>query len=647
MGRARKWRVLSNLLLSVSLVLAMGGLVALEAVRLSMGGEYDWGVPAKPEEYPVPEFPGGLNCGGLNHFSSEEALREFVGDIPDTPRYYGYGLENSAAAMGSTLAGFGNAGSATSYSTTNNQVRGVDEADIVKTDGEYIYAVSGGSVVILRAFPPPDAEIVSRIPTSGWDVNLFLNGDRLVVLQRTSFNAWAATDSRIVMEPHLEGRTDILIYDVSTPSSPELDRNISVTGRVFASRMIGDHVYLMMSSYVYELGGELRLPTIAIDGAAHAVSHSDIGYFEESRGSSSLTMVLAVNVREDVSPRHEVIVTDVSREVYVSRWNVYIAGSSRHRLSDSDGGEETVIHKFSIYRGEVCYRGSGTVPGSILNQFSLDEHDGYLRVATTIGHVSGAGGGSRSNVYVLNETMAIVGSLEGLAPGERIYSSRFVGDRGYLVTFKKVDPFFVIDLSDPESPQVLGYLKIPGFSSYMQPLDANHVLGLGKDTVDAAGGDFAWFQGVKLSLFDVTDVDNPKELSKYVIGERGTSSEALGDHKAFLFIPSHNLVVIPVDLVEGSLLDILSAPVGLFLPDQRWQGVYVLSVTVENGIQYRGRISHAGDPACGGNSAYPYYSYGCNIRRSLYIGNVLYTLSNDLVRMHHLNGLRFVGQVAL
>ncbi|MBS3150107.1 beta-propeller domain-containing protein, partial [Candidatus Woesearchaeota archaeon] len=211
-------------------------------------------------------------------------------------------------------------------------------------------------------------------------------------------------------------------------------------------------------------------------------------------------------------------------------------------VNQEENIERTIIHKFNLDDGNIKYLGKMNAPGTVLNQFSMDEFDGNFRIATTINKWDNFGKNkSKNNIYIFNEDLKLIGSLEDLAPGETIYSARFMGKRGYLVTFKKVDPFFVIDL---------GKLKIPGFSDYLHPYDENHIIGIGKEAVEAKQGDFAWYQGMKLAIFDVSDVNNPVELHKITIGDRGTDSEALHEHKAFLFDREKQLLVIPITLAE-------------------------------------------------------------------------------------------------
>ncbi|MFQ5911250.1 MAG: beta-propeller domain-containing protein, partial [Thermoplasmata archaeon] len=236
-----------------------------------------------------------------------------------------------------------------------------------------------------------------------------------------------------------------------------------------------------------------------------------------------------------------------------------------------------------------------------------------------------------------------VGSLEDLAPGETIYSARFMGDRGYLVTFKKVDPLFVIDLAEPTVPKVLGWLKITGYSDYLHPYDENHVIGIGKEAVPADEGDFAWYQGVKISLFDVTDVANPQEIAKYVIGDRGTESPVLQDHKALLFDRARNLLVLPVMVAEINPAQYPNGAPPNTYGQPVWQGAYVFSISLDEGLVFRGGITHFEEFDFMKNGYWSPYS----VKRSLYIENVLYTISDGKVMMNTLDDLAEIGTVLL
>jgi uncharacterized secreted protein with C-terminal beta-propeller domain len=302
--------------------------------------------------------------------------------------------------------------------------------------------------------------------------------------------------------------------------------------------------------------------------------------------------------------------------------------------------QKTVFHRISIDSdGLVEYGARGEVPGRLLNQFSMDEDGNRFRVATTTEFWSQFDGSvMHNNVYVLDMNMEIVGELEEIAEGESIYSSRFMGDRLYLVTFQQIDPFFVIDLSEDE-PEVLGELKLPGYSNYLHPYDDDHIIGIGKETkANQYGG--VEVLGVKLALFDVSDVADPRLVDEYEIGGSGTDSEVLYDHKALLFDRSKNVLSLPVSVMstfEGSY-----APDGRYIPPKVWRGFYVFEVSPEDGFGLKGRVEHFDD-----TDEY-YYGYGIQGSRSFYIEDVLYTVTlNNLIKMNDLRDLDEINEIEL
>ncbi|MCK9593615.1 MAG: beta-propeller domain-containing protein [Methanoregula sp.] len=291
----------------------------------------------------------------------------------------------------------------------------------------------------------------------------------------------------------------------------------------------------------------------------------------------------------------------------------------------------TVVHKIAIKDGAFTYIAKGEVPGTLDNQFSMDEFNGNLRLATTSSVYTRSGQYTYNNVYVLDGNMATIGSLTHIAEQESIYSTRFIGDRLYMVTFKRIDPFFVIDLSTPQSPQILGKLKIPGYSDYLHPYDAMHIIGIGKETTTNEWGGVST-SGVKLALFDVSDVANPKQLDKVQIGDAGSDSAALTDHHAFLFDKAKNLLVIPVRAVSASPLmkgDYYN------YQQQIWYGAYVFGLSPESGFTLRGTVQHG----TGDNGYYYYGSSTSDVKRSLYIGNVLYTMSSKQIKANSLDDI--------
>jgi uncharacterized secreted protein with C-terminal beta-propeller domain len=297
--------------------------------------------------------------------------------------------------------------------------------------------------------------------------------------------------------------------------------------------------------------------------------------------------------------------------------------------------QKTAIYKIELDGMDIDYVERGSVPGMLLDQFSMDEYEGYLRVATTTGDSWGGSlSESLNHLYVLDDKLEIVGSVEDLAEGERIYSSRFMDDRAYMVTFRQVDPLFVIDLSEPENPKVLGELKITGYSEYLHPYDEDHVIGIGKEASEEGR-----FEGVKVSLFDVSDVGNPVEVAKIEIGDRGTDSDALYDHKAVLFDKGKNLLVLPIDLYEINKSNDMNWGWGEFV----WQGAMVLDISPK-GISERGRISHRADEAT--DEGY-WKQYQSSISRSLYMDDVLYTISQTKVKANYLDSLDEIKEVVI
>ena len=262
----------------------------------------------------------------------------------------------------------------------------------------------------------------------------------------------------------------------------------------------------------------------------------------------------------------------------------------------------------------------------------MDEYNGDFRIATTTG--SSWSGDSLNHLFVLNEDMEIVGSVDDLAKGERIYSVRFMGNRAYMVTFKQVDPLFVIDLSDSENPKVLGYLKVTGYSSYLHPYDENHIIGVGKEASEEGR-----VQGVKIALFDVSDVSNPKEIGKYEISEGWSDSEALWDHKAFLFDKERGLLVIPVSY--NKQIEVRDSEGRLYPNYEYWQGAFVFDVDLR-GIDLRGKIQHESK-----ESDNYYYSSGEYVRRSLYMDDILYTISQRMIKANGLDDLGEINKVEL
>ena len=296
---------------------------------------------------------------------------------------------------------------------------------------------------------------------------------------------------------------------------------------------------------------------------------------------------------------------------------------------------KTIIHKISIDEEKIKYVAKGEIPGRLLSQFSMDQSGDRFRVATTTEIYTQYEGTIRSNsVYILDEKLDIVGQLEEIAPEESIFSARFMGDRLYLVTFQQIDPFFVIDLST-DTPKILGELKITGFSNYLHPFDEEHIIGVGRDTKEIDNGRVQQL-GIKISLFNVSDVNNPKVAGDIIIGDSSTHSEALYNHKAFFFDKTRNVISIPI---SGDVQGLENISSKMFAPDyNRWSGFYVFDVDKSNGFETKGTITHSDN-----DSRY----YGMNNARTFYIDDVLYTASQGYLKMNSFENLDEINSIKL
>jgi len=616
----------------------------------------------------------------LNKFSSYEELITFLETASSLPNNYWVRggetmLEGSDATIAVPSAPVEPAPQPTSpdYSKTNIQVEGVDEADIVKTDGEYIYIVSGGNITIVKAYPPGEAKVLSKISLTGGITGIFINGNKLAVFE-TEYGVYPLYESAVVYdsssssepnngstpveEPPREPvplmpivyeppTTSIKVYDISNKESPVLTRDFSVDGNYFSSRMIGNYVYVVATQYTFFMETDVFLPRVHSNNETEVIPADDIYYYNFSDTSYSFTTIVALNIQNDAEePTHETVLLGATSTIYVSQNNIYL--TFPNFTWQENETMKTSIQRIKINKQAITFVAQGEVPGYVLNQFSMDEYNGYFRIATTINNFGwrtfAEETTSKNNVYVLDMNLNIVGKLEDLAPGEQIYSARFMGNRCYVVTFRNVDPLFVIDLKNPTAPTVLGQLKVTGYSGYLHPYDENHIIGIGKETVYEAKEDFAWYQGVKISLFDVSDVSNPVELAKYEIGDRGTDSPVLWDHKALLFDRARNLLVIPVMEAKIDPTQYDGEIPSWAYGEPVWQGAYVFDISLD-GLELRGRITHMEDTDL--LKLGYYFGFDYSVQRSLYIDNVLYTISSMKVKMNNLETLAEINQVEL
>ena len=660
----------------------------------------------------------------LKKFSTEDELKSFMAVRTNS---YGYGMYNvrsmlssvaPTAMMEKSVAMDASSGSSISqnvFSETNNQVASVDEADMIKNDGEYIYTISQNKVFIVKAYPGNESKIISEITFNETKSPqaIFLKDNKLAI-----FGSFY--DKKYFKELGIKynGMTFFEIYDLSDKSNPKLTSEYKFEGNYYQARMTNGYIYMIVISNTDDRSGPI-MPLIMKGESKSYVSLDKISYFPIPYNYPQLVTVHSINFDTENNDNSASVVIEGINNMYMSEKNIYIAYTkyvnewemrtdftkeiimqnltddekilvekikntdndvlsnfekdqkimqvvyehidsmdekerdSFYELIDNKTSEKmkeyeyleyTVINKINVDKGNINIASSGKIPGRLNNQFSMDEKDDVLRVASTISerwpimpmyskvavdsaaYVTPKPTDSENHIYSLDKDMNIIGSLKGLAKTEQIYSTRFIGDRLYMVTFRQVDPFFVIDLSDPKDIKEIGKLKIPGFSRYLHPYDENTLIGIGRDATELGRT-----QGLKISLFDVTDVENPKEIAKFVTDEKYASSTAEYEHKAFLFNKEKELLVIPAysytytwDEKYGS-------------SKEDYNGAMVFKIN-KNEVTLRGIIDHSG--------ANPYY-YGSMVERSLFINEMLYTKSLGLLRVNKIDDLSSVNKIEL
>ena len=565
-----------------------------------------------------------------------------------------------ASAATATEAVAGSESGLEDYSATNVQVQGVDEGDIVKTDGDYIYQVNKQRVVITKVNSPQSMKILSTISYTEKNLNpqeLYLHDQKLIIIGSSNAhipiykNENGISTEKYSLPRFTQNSVKVLIYDISDRGNVKLLREVELEGSYISSRKVGSALYLVANDYIdyYRIqNGEINVTPSYRDtmekGEYVNIDYDSIRYFPGMVDSNYL-IVAGINVDGNEAANVSTYL-GAGQNIYASVDNLYVAVTNYSKVSAKDVYEEnTQVFKFGMKDAQLTYLCKGEVPGTILNQFSMDEHDDHFRIATTKGSTWATDERiSKNGLYILDDMLSITGRVEDMAPGERIYSVRFMGKRAYVVTFKNVDPLFVIDLKNPIKPAILGALKIPGYSDYLHPYDENHIIGFGKDTIEMKGQ--AYYQGMKIALFDVTNVSKPIQKFTEMIGDRGTDSELLRNHKALLFSKEKNLLAFPVTLMEvgnsSEKVKVDSLQYGEFT----FQGAFVYSLDIAKGFKLKGRITHISndDYLKAGNS---WYNNDRNVQRIIYIGDTLFTLSNGMIKANAMEDLKEKGSVTI
>jgi inhibitor of cysteine peptidase len=613
------------------------------------------------------------------------------------PRYFS-SFRTGLTVMADAAASAGGS-SSVGHSSTTVQVAGVDEGDEVKNDGAYIYQLNQSRVLIIHAYPDTSLGVVSTLDyTNGsfYPQELYLDTQYLVVVG-TAFHdppqpyPWLRVTT--LMRPIWYFSTSTVqakIYDITDPANPAKVREVEIDGDYVATRKIGSDLYLVSRQYpnFYATGtanvGGVRTALPSIRDTARSKRFRNLKmsdcYYLPGFDDPDYLVVAGVDLSNPKSTVNANAYLGAGDQVYASLQNLYVTASryidvyfmqplalsttaavtGAPAAAEAAGmtaalvpvdvppvvvqppDESTDLYRFALNNGNPTFVSGNNVPGTIQNSYSMDENGDYFRVATTQHAWWDSSSVDSNNVYVLDADMNLVGSLEGVAPGEQIYAARFVGSRLFLVTFQQIDPLFAIDLSDPTNPIIVGQLTLPGYSQFLLPYDENHLIGIGKDVIIAQGqatnGDVAWwngrafYQGMKIALFDVTDLKNPALMYSVSIGDRGTDSPALWDPHAILFDRLLNLLALPISVATVSNPD----------PNNPWQwgdtvfqGAYVYNVSLDNGFVLKGAVTHhlpGEDPAAN-------WDWNADIDRVLYIGNDLFTLSMDRLKVNDLDTL--------
>ncbi|MDN4606093.1 beta-propeller domain-containing protein [Sporosarcina highlanderae] len=547
-------------------------------------------------------------------------------------------------------------GGAADYSSTNIQVEGVDESDFVKTNGDYIYAISDGTAVeIVDIRDSSKMKLVSTVKMEEYHYasQLFLHGDLLIVLG-DKYEPYSEKKVATDMIMPVNGMSTVSIYSVKNPENPELIREIGIEGHLSNARKANNILYLVTTMHPHywamdEIEGETLRPVILDSNGEEEKSYLEFEDIAILPGSmeASYTVISAIDLDSAETGMLETKgFLGSSSQMYMTKDSLYLT-AMKYEMEKNKGGREMMIwnpgkastgfFKFNLDGTKVVFYSSAEFKGTILNQFSMDEYNGNFRVVMTEGNMWDDKNPSKNHLFILNDGMQLVGSVEGLAEGERIYSARFMGDKAYMVTFRETDPLFVIDVADPTKPEVLGELKIPGFSNYLHPLDENHLIGFGYETSsrkNPSGGEpIITTEGMKISLFDVTDFNNPKEKFTEVIGGQGTYSSLQYDHKALFEHRARNLFGFPVSIYEKSNKE--------FALDYKGSGALVYEITPDKGIVLKGDLIKAKAP----NEEYEMWE--TQIQRLIYSGDTIYTIASREINSYDMNNYKKTDSLKL
>ena len=543
------------------------------------------------------------------------------------------------------------------YSTTNIQVENVDEADIIKTDGDYIYSISEDNVIITDVKNPEEIQIVAKLQLKNGSIpeDLMLYQNKLVVISTDNNNSGYNNNNTIVS-----------IYDITNKETPRIIKYYELYEPYYTSRCIDNKLYVIASGHLRKEDNKM-ITYYTEDYEQKEIGFDHIQYLKDLK-TNQQTLISMVDLNKPEEDVHiNSYLMDISN-AYISENNIYLLdqefennivapisslfgwwgalGPNKYMEENfGEYGTYTKIFKFNILEnGAVQYANRTKVKGKTINQYSIDEYEGNLRVALY--------DNDGSKIIIFDQNLNEIGRTPNLAKRENMYSSRFMGDKAYLVTYKTMDPLYVIDLSNATKPKVLGELKIPGYSTYLHPYDENHLIGIGMETEETVNRDYsgkvisttAKIVGMKMALFDVSDVNNPIQISSVVIGDSRTSSAILTNPKALLFSKAKELIAIPVNNYQtdfeisnnsNNYDSIIDSYINYNKP-------YISEGYAVYGIKLKGMIEHEKEE----NYSYSsYYRNTTNLLRGLYIDQNLYTVSENQIKVNDLETLKLLDEI--
>lgn len=540
------------------------------------------------------------------------------------------------SASKSSVSNASNDKQETAHSSTNVQVNGIDEPDVVKNDGKFIYSLSlkNNKLYIINAYPAQSIKVEASvsIDTKFHPSNMILKDNYLII-----FGGYSMSTDNNNQAWYMWNNTKVLVYDVSDKKNPKCVKSLISCGEYNDARLIGNRVYVMSNEDINIGFNGMKKDDYkpfyidsSLKGKEKRIDYKDIEY--DPKATYPNYMVISSIDLSNINNEAKVTV------MLGDGGNIYCNGSNLY-FASRDENNKTIIYKFNLSDGKAIFQNKAEIEGSTRNQFSMDEYDGYLRVAVTknnnglvISKPSGTYSSSKqqmsSSIYVLDKNMKIISQISGIAKGEEIYSTRFIDDKAYVVTYKQTDPLFVVDLSNPARPNITGKLEMPGFSTYLQPYDQSHLIGFGRNSTEVSENGTVMVKpgNIKFAMFDVSDISKPKQMYKADIKDTDSYSDVLYNHRALLFDKNKEIMALPISMRDKD--------------NKMTDGVYVYKVDLKNGFTFIGEVLNKYD-----TDALTYY--GVQDVRAIYIGDTLYTVFDSKVVASDINNLNMIKEIEL